>query len=88
MKRTKEELKTHVSEILADNVDIAIEIIEDIEDSFDVTDSEELSRVKNELEEFKRKYMERFLNNTDDKEVIDEIDETIEVDEIVDVKEI
>lgn len=87
MQRSKEDLKNHVSELLADNVDIAIEIIEDIEDSFEINDSEELERVKNELAEFKRKYMERFLNSGTD-EIVEDVDEEIEVEEIIDVKEI
>ena len=75
MKLNKEELKKKVNEIVTDN-DVAIQLLEDIEDSFD--ESAEVDNTKidewqarideqqSKIDELQEKYKERFL--TGDKE--------------------
>lgn len=72
----------------------SIELIEDIADSIDNEESEELINLRKELEEAKRnflelkdKYKKRFLNAIEDNE-LDTKTEELEEKEIVDVKEI
>lgn len=91
-KYTKEELAKRVDELeLADNVKVSL--MEDIYDSLESGESEELTSLKNELsiksseyDDLMKKYKERFFESSD-KEVDEE--EKIEVDEeVVDIKEI
>lgn len=92
MKRSKEELKNRVNELITDN-DIAIELLEDIEDSFESSETSEndYNDLKAKYDELQKKYRERFteVKTEDDKKEKTE-DETEEVDEkeVVDIKEI
>ena len=93
MKLSKEELKNKINEIVTDN-EIAITLLEDIEDSMDnnEVDTSEIEEWKNKFNDLQEKYKERFLNgdekskknNKDDEEDEEEIDEK----EIIDIKEI
>lgn len=94
MKLSKEEFKKKIDEKI-DNEDLKIELLEDVEDSFEVSTEDETEKVEKtaydevvaERDEIKRKYKERFLSGeevTEEKE--DEYEE--KEDEIVDVKEI
>ena len=100
MKLNKEELKKKVNEIVTDN-DVAIQLLEDIEDSFD--ESVEVDNTKidelqakideqqSKIDELQEKYKERFL--TGDKEEKTEDKKPEEVDgleekDIIDIKEI
>ena len=97
MKLSKEELKKKIDEKIEDE-DLKIELLEDIEDSVDVTDDTEkvektaYDEVVAERDEIKRKYKERFLSaeevkeNTEESEDSEESEETTE--EVIDVKEI
>ncbi len=97
MKLSKEELKKKIDEKIADE-DLKIELLEDIEDSVDVSDDTEkvektaYDEVVAERDEIKRKYKERFLSaeevkeNTEESEDSEESEETTE--EVIDVKEI
>lgn len=95
MKLSKEELKKKIDEKIADD-DLKIELLEDIEDSIDVSDDTEkvdktaYDEVVAERDEIKRKYKERFLSAEDVKENTEEIEETEESEEpeVIDVKEI
>lgn len=92
MKLSKEELKKKIDEVIEDE-DLKISLLEDIEDSVEVaaqdTESkEEIERLKTELEELKQKYKERFLKVEEVIEKIGESDDDIEVEEVVDIKEI
>ena len=78
-KLTKDELKQKLSDKITDNDDLVIELLEDIEDSFDVeVDNglqEELDSIKaeivtkdEEIASLKQKYKERFLSGVADSE--------------------
>lgn len=86
MKLSKEDLKKKVNEMEIDD-ETKIELLEDIEDSFEVeSDNTELEEIKTKYEELKEKYKARFLDS-DSKEEEEEKEEVKEVEE-VDVKEI
>ncbi len=87
MKLSKEELKKKIDEKIVDE-DLKIELLEDIEDSFEeapaVTDTEDY---KAKYEELKEKYKARFLDSDSKDETEEKTEELEEVEEI-DVKEI
>lgn len=90
MKRSKEELKNRVNELITDN-DIAIELLEDIEDSFVESSENDYNDLKGKYDELQKKYRERFTEvKTEDKTEDKSEDKTEEVDEkeVVDIKEI
>lgn len=94
MKLSKEELKKKIDEKIADD-DLKIELLEDIEDSIDVSDDTEkvdktaYDEVVAERDEIKKKYKERFLKGNDDEEKDEkEDDEELKEEEVIDVKEI
>lgn len=86
---TKEELIAKVNEKLADNNELAVELMEDITDSFkDIDLSAYVEKVV--YDELLQKYKDRFMNPESVKdEVIDE-EEKLETEEdnVVDVTEI
>ena len=87
-KLTKEELIAKVNEKLADNSELAVELMEDITDSFESVDLS--SYVEKVLyEELLQKYKDRFLNTEEVKEEIKE-EEVIdsEEDKVIDVQDI
>lgn len=79
-----------------------VELIEDISDSLDVEDSEELNAIKIDLEQahveleqakadylaIKEKYKERFFQAVETEEVEDETEEEMKEEEVIDIKEI
>lgn len=87
-KLTKEELIAKVNEKLADNSELAIELMEDITDSFEEID---LSGYVEKIiyDELLQKYKDRFLNPEEVKEEIKE-EEVIEAPEeqVIDIQEI
>lgn len=101
MKLNKEDLKKKVNEIVTDN-DVAIQLLEDIEDSFDAevdnTKIDELQAKIDEqqakIDELQEKYKERFLTgNKEEKpekpeDKKPEEDEGLEEKDIIDIKEI
>lgn len=93
MKLSKEELIAKVNEKV-ENVDLAIELIEDITDSFELADTSELdnkiSELTEELSNLKEKYKNRFLGIPEEPGEPEE-DENVpelETKEVVDIKEI
>lgn len=91
MKLSKEELKKKIDEKISDD-DLKIELLEDIEDTIDVSEDETekvektaYDEVVAERDEIKRKYKERFLKG-DETEVEDS--EELKEEEVIDVKEI
>ena len=92
MKLSKEELKAKIDEKISDE-DLKIELLEDIEDSIDVSDDSEkvektaYDEVVAERDEIKRKYKERFLKGEESEEKTEDVEELTE-EEYVDVKEI
>ena len=94
MKLSKEELKKKIADSIEDN-DLAISLLEDIEDSFIEGDGDSelekaLESAKAEIEDLKKKYKERFLNGDDKPEETEETEETEELEEkeVIDIKEI
>lgn len=95
MKLNKEELKKKIDEKISDD-DLKIELLEDIEDSIDVSEDETekvektaYDEVVAERDEIKRKYKERFLKGEEVKEDENkEDDEELKEEEVIDVKEI
>lgn len=87
-KLTKEELIAKVNEKLADNSELAIELMEDITDSFESVDlSGYVEKVV--YEELLQKYKDRFLNPEEVKEEIKEEEVIDEPEEkVIDVQEI
>lgn len=93
-KLSKEELIAKVNE-KNENVDLAIELIEDITDSFELADTSELdgkiTELTEELSNLKEKYKNRFLGIPEAPEETessgDEVPE-LETKEVVDIKEI
>lgn len=87
-KLTKEEFIKKYNEKLADNNELAVELMEDITDSIDA-DIGELEDMKKKYDDLLNRYKERFMSAD---EVVEEIkeDATEEIDEeeVIDVKEI
>ena len=92
MKLSKEELLQKINEKVMDE-DVKIELLEDITDSFEVSDAEpkEDERVK-ELEEkyalLQEKYKERFLKGEEKEDDEEKEDEEVKEEEVIDVQEI
>ena len=86
-KLTKDELIAKVNDKLADNSELAVELMEDITDSID-SDISELEDMKKKYDDLLNRYKERFMNPEEVKEEIKE--EAIEEPEenIVDVEDI
>lgn len=91
MKLSKEELKSKVNELVTDN-DIAIQLLEDIEDSMEVgeVDTAKIDELQAKLDDLQEKYKQRFLKGDDKKDAEEEkeVDEELEEKEVVDIKEI
>lgn len=94
MKLSKEELKKKIADSITDE-DLAISLLEDIEDSFIEGESandemeKALESAKAEIDDLKRKYKERFLNGDGEKtEEKTEDEEELKEEEVIDVKEI
>ena len=92
MKLSKEELKQKVNELVTDN-DIAIQLLEDIEDSMEVgeVDTVKIDELQSKLDDLQEKYKQRFLKGDDKKDAEDkkeEVDEELEEKEVIDIKEI
>lgn len=91
MKRSKEELKQRVGELVQDN-DIAIQLLEDIEDSMEEgeLDTSKIDELQAKFDDLQKKYKERFLKTDDKKtEEKEESDEKgLEEKEVIDIKEI
>lgn len=95
-KLSKEELIAKVNEKI-ENVDLAIELIEDITDSFELADTSELdnkiSELTDELSNLKEKYKNRFLGIPENPEETSGAGEPenvpeLETKDVIDIKEI
>lgn len=92
MKLSKDELKAKIDEKIEDE-SLKIELLEDIEDSYDleekedVVSKEEYDKVVAERDEIREKYKARFLSKDESVEEEKE-DEGLEEKEEIDVKEI
>lgn len=69
LKMSKQDLLKKIGEKITDD-DLATEIMEDIEDSFETTDNTEyetkITKLETELKDVKTKYKERFLQGTNE----------------------
>lgn len=91
-KLSKDELLAKINEKLSDNNELAVELMEDISDSFETIDTSEweskIEEEKAKYEDLLQRYKERFVSA----EVIEEKEEveepTEENAEVVDVKDI
>lgn len=86
-KLSKEELIAKVNEKLADNSELAVELMEDITDSFENVDlSGYVEKVV--YDELLQRYKDRFMNPEEVKEEVKE-DEIIEEDDkVIDIQDI
>ena len=91
MKLSKEELKQKVNELVTDN-DIAIQLLEDIEDSMEVgeVDTAKIDELQAKLDDLQEKYKQIFLKGDDKKDAEEkkDVDEELEEKEVIDIKEI
>lgn len=91
MKLSKEELKQKVNELVTDN-DIAIQLLEYIEDSMEVgeVDTAKIDELQAKLDDLQEKYKQRFLKGDDKKDAEEkkDVDEELEEKEVIDIKEI
>lgn len=91
MKLSKEELKAKVNELVTDN-EVAIALLEDIEDSMEVADvdTSKIDELQAKLNDLQEKYKERFLKGEESEEDKKEEDDVKELEEkeVIDVKEI
>jgi hypothetical protein len=92
MKLSKEELKQKVNELVTDN-EIAIQLLEDIEDSMEVgeVDTTKIDELQAKFDDLQEKYKQRFLKGDDKKDAEnkkEEVDEELEEKEVIDIKEI
>ena len=91
MKLSKEDLKAKVNELVTDN-DIAIQLLEDIEDSMEVgeVDTAKIDELQAKLDDLQEKYKQRFLKGDDKKDAEEkkDVDEELEEKEVIDIKEI
>ena len=92
MKLSKEDLKAKVNELVTDN-DIAIQLLEDIEDSMEEgeVDTAKIDELQAKLDDLQEKYKQRFLKGDDKKDAEDkkeEVDDGLEEKDVIDIKEI
>lgn len=91
-KLSKDELVQKINEKVMDE-DVKIELMEDVTDSIDVTetneeDSQRIEELETKLKDLQTKYKERFLKGDDKEDKKEEKSEEPEEKEVVDIKEI
>lgn len=87
-KLTKDEFIKKYNEKLADNNELAVELMEDITDSIE-SDITELEDMKKKYDDLLNRYKERFMSSEEVvEEVKDETTEVVDEEEVIDVKEI
>lgn len=87
-KLTKDEFIKKYNEKLADNNELAVELMEDITDSIE-SDITELEDMKKKYDDLLNRYKERFMAPEEVvEEVKDEATEVVDEEEVIDVKEI
>lgn len=90
MKLSKEELIEKINGLAIED-EIKISLLEDITDSFEITepDNSELEDIKSKYEELKTKYKERFLKGSEETDEDEKEDsEELKEEEVIDIKEI
>lgn len=86
-KLSKEEFIQKYNEKLADNSELAVELMEDITDSID-SDISELEDMKKKYEDLLNRYKERFMSVEEVKEEIKDEEPEVIDEEVIDVQEI
>ena len=86
-KLSKEELIAKINEKLADNTELAVELMEDITDSWEI-DTSELDGLKAKYDELLQKYKDRFVSGEEIPAPEKEPEEVIEEEKVIDVQEI
>ena len=93
-KFSAEELSERVNGLEIDD-EIKIPLMEDITDSVSPDESEELAKLKSEIEEYKAKYedvkakyKERFLKAVDSEDKEEKVEEELEEKEVIDITDI
>lgn len=87
-KLTKDEFIKKYNEKLADNNELAVELMEDITDSIE-SDITELEEMKKKYDDLLNRYKERFMSSDEVvEEVKEEATEEVDEEEVIDVKEI
>ena len=87
-KLTKDEFIKKYNEKLADNNELAVELMEDITDSIE-SDISELEEMKKKYDDLLNRYKERFMSSEEVvEEVKEETTEEVDEEEVIDVKEI
>ena len=87
-KLTKDEFIKKYNEKLADNNELAVELMEDITDSIE-SDITELEEMKKKYDDLLNRYKERFRSSDEVvEEVKEEATEEVDEEEVIDVKEI
>lgn len=86
-KLTKEEFIQKYNEKLADNSELAVELMEDITDSIE-SDISELEEMKKKYDDLLNRYKERFMSSEEVKEEIKDETEEVKEEEVIDVQEI
>ena len=86
-KLSKEELIAKINEKLADNSELAVELMEDVTDSFVI--EEKSDEYKDKYDELLQKYKDRFMN-LEEVKVPDKVEEVSEDKEekVIDVEDI
>lgn len=86
-KLSKEELIAKINEKLADNAELAVELMEDITDSF--SDIDLSAYVEKAIyDELLQRYKDRFVNGEVDKDIQEEPEVVEEEEKVIDVQEI
>ena len=86
-KLSKEELIAKINEKLADNSELAVELMEDVTDSFEI-DNSELEALKIKYDELLQRYKDRFVNGEVENEIKEEEPVIEEEEKVIDVQEI
>ena len=86
-KLSKEELIAKINEKLADNSELAVELMEDITDSWEI-DTSELDSLKAKYDELLQKYKDRFVSGEEIKVEEKEPEEVVEEEKVIDIQEI
>ena len=85
-KLSRDELIAKINEKLADNSELAVELMEDVTDSWS-EDTSELDSLKAKYDELLQRYKDRFMSGEEVKE--EKTEEVVEEDEkVIDVQEI
>ena len=93
MKKSKDELKQTINDLDISD-EIKVSLLEDVEDSVDVSDETEkvektaYDELETKYNELMTKYKERFLKSDEKEDEVEEKEDEVEEKEVIDIKEI